>query len=209
MEIFKTIKENTSAEIVEKKSRFIANAFYVENIEEAENYIKEIKRKYYDAKHNCIAYAIETGDGGIAIKFNDDGEPSGTAGSPMLKVILEQGLSNVLVIVTRYFGGTLLGTGGLVRAYTQATKQALENANYINKTLGKVIKIEIKYEDIKNIRYYLEKDNIKIIDIEYLDNILVTIEISNNKIDEFTNNVSKKILKVSKYDILREKYIDI
>ena len=144
MESFKTISKNSTAEIIEKKSRFIANAFYVETIEEADNYIKEIKKKYHDARHNCVAYAIETGDGGLAIKFNDDGEPSGTAGSPMLKVILEKGLSNVLVIVTRYFGGTLLGTGGLVRAYTEATINALEANTYVNKAIGNEMRIEIE-----------------------------------------------------------------
>ena len=123
---FKTIKQDVSAEIVEKKSKFIAHIFYVETIEEAESKIKEIKEKYKDARHNCFAYAIETGDGGIAVKYNDDGEPQGTAGSPILKLILGRELSNVLVIVTRYFGGILLGTGGLVRAYTGATGKALE-----------------------------------------------------------------------------------
>lgn len=209
MENFKTIKENSSAEILEKKSRFIANVFYVESIEEAEKYIKDVKKKYHDAKHNCVAYAIETGDGGLAIKFNDDGEPSGTAGAPMLKVILEQEFSNILVIVTRYFGGILLGTGGLVRAYTQVTKDALDKATYIYKTLGKEMKMEIEYDELKNLKYYLEKNSIKITKIEYSDNITATIEIPNNKIENFTNNVNKKLLKVSKYDILQEKYIDI
>ena len=123
------------AEIVEKKSRFIANIFYVETVDEAEEYIKQIKKEYHDAKHNCFAYAIETGNGGIAVKYNDDGEPQGTAGAPILKMILEQGMSNILVVVTRYFGGILLGTGGLVRAYTGATECALNSAKIINKTL--------------------------------------------------------------------------
>ena len=118
---------------MEKKSKFIANIIYVETTDEAEEYIKQIKKKYHDAKHNCFAYAIETGSGGIAVKYNDDGEPQGTAGAPILKLILEQGLSNILVVVTRYFGGVLLGTGGLVRAYTGATEKALESANIIEK----------------------------------------------------------------------------
>ena len=123
---FKAIKENTSAKIIEKKSKFIANVFYVESIEEAEQYIKDIKKEYHDAKHNCFAYAIETPEGGIAVKYNDDGEPQGTAGAPILKLILEKGLSNILVIVTRYFGGILLGTGGLVRAYSGVVEEALK-----------------------------------------------------------------------------------
>ena len=107
----------------------------MESVEEAEEYIKMIKKKYHDAKHNCFAYAIETENGGVAVKYNDDGEPQGTAGAPILKMILEQGMSNTLVIVTRYFGGILLGTGGLVRAYTGATEEALKTAEIVKKTL--------------------------------------------------------------------------
>lgn len=121
---FKAIKQNVIGEIVEKKSRFIANVFYVENIETAEEQIKAIKKKYNDARHNCFAYAIEVQDGGVAVKYNDDGEPAGTAGSPILKLILEMGLSNILVVVTRYFGGILLGTRGtsksLYRSYQES-----------------------------------------------------------------------------------------
>lgn len=107
---FKAIKQNVTGEIVEKKSRFIANIFYVESIEEAEKKIKELKKKYNDARHNCFAYAIEVQGDGVAVKYNDDGEPAGTAGAPILKLILESGLSNILIVVTRYFGGILLGT---------------------------------------------------------------------------------------------------
>ena len=209
METFKTISKNSTAEIVEKKSRFIANAFYVETIEEADNYIKEMKKKYHDARHNCVAYAIETGDGGLAIKFNDDGEPSGTAGSPMLKVILEKGLSNVLVVVTRYFGGTLLGTGGLVRAYTEATIKALESNTYVNKAIGNEILLEIEYGELEKAKYYLNKENIKISNINYLNNIEIKIDVPKEKVDEFTKINSNLSFKILKYDILEEKYIEI
>jgi len=209
LEPFKTISKNSTAEIVEKKSRFIANVFYVETIEEADNYIKEIKKKYHDARHNCVAYAIETGDGGLAIKFNDDGEPSGTAGSPMLKVILEKGLSNILVVVTRYFGGTLLGTGGLVRAYTEATIKALEENTYINKTIGNEMLIEIEYAELEKTKYYLNKQNIKIININYSNNIEIIIDVPKEKINKFTNIDSDLPIGILKCDILKEKYIEI
>jgi len=137
------------------------------------------------------------------------GEPSGTAGSPMLKVILENGLSNVLVVVTRYFGGILLGTGGLVRAYTEATIKALEANTYVNKTMGNEMLLEIEYGELEKAKYYLNKENIKIININYLNNIELTIEIPKQKIDEFTNINSKKQFKILKYDILKEKYVDI
>ena len=117
MEEFVTIKDNVQFELVEKKSRFIANLFYVESTQKAENIIKEIRKKYYDAKHNCIAYRI-IDNGRIVEKASDDGEPSGTAGAPMLNILQKNNLANVLIIVTRYFGGILLGTGGLVRAYS-------------------------------------------------------------------------------------------
>lgn len=207
--MFKAIKENTSGEIVEKKSKFIAHIFYVETPEEADNYIKEIKKKYHDARHNVFAYAIETGDGGIAVKYNDDGEPQGTAGSPILKIVLEQGLSNILVIVTRYFGGILLGTGGLVRAYSDATLKALEKTEYIEKIIGYKVKICVEYDQLDELKYYANKSNLKIVNIEYLENVEVNVEMPKEKLDELTNNNSKKTFKILKYDILEEKYIDI
>ena len=133
MNEFNTILEsNIQAEIVEKKSRFIANLFYVENPEEAEIKIKEIKKKYHDAKHNCFAY-LTYENGEIYKKFSDDGEPSGTAGAPMIDIIEKENLRNILIIVTRYFGGILLGTGGLVRAYSEAFKEALKIATLVRK----------------------------------------------------------------------------
>lgn len=207
--MFKAIKENTSGEIVEKKSKFIAHIFYVETPEEADNYIKEIKKKYHDARHNVFAYAIETGDGGIAVKYNDDGEPQGTAGSPILKIVLEQGLSNILVIVTRYFGGILLGTGGLVRAYSDATLKALEKTEYIEKNIGYKVKICVEYDQLDGLKYYANKSNLKIVNIEYLENVEVNVEMPKEKLDELTNNNSKKTFKILKCDILEEKYIDI
>lgn len=207
--MFKAIKENTSGEIVEKKSKFIAHIFYVETPEEADNYIKEIKKKYHDARHNVFAYAIETGDGGIAVKYNDDGEPQGTAGSPILKIVLEQGLSNILVIVTRYFGGILLGTGGLVRAYSDATLKALEKTEYIEKIIGYKVKICVEYDQLEQLKYYANKSNLKIVNIEYLENVEVNVEMPKEKLDGLTNNNSKKTFKILKCDILEEKYIDI
>lgn len=131
MEKFKTIQQKlVSAEIVEKKSRFIANLFFVESSNEAEEKIKEIKKKYHDAKHNCFAYIIFENNQ-MQKKFSDDGEPSGTAGAPMLEILEKTNLYNVVVIVTRYFGGVLLGTGGLVRAYSDALKKAISNATLV------------------------------------------------------------------------------
>jgi len=133
----------------------------------------------------------------------------GTAGAPILKIVLEQGLSNVLVVVTRYFGGILLGTGGLVRAYSDSTLKALEKTEYIRKTMGYKVKFCIEYDNLEQFKYIANKSNIKIASIEYLQNVEVTVEIRKEKLEEFTNNNSKKTLKILKYDILEEKYIDI
>ena len=137
------------------------------------------------------------------------GEPSGTAGSPILKIILEQGLSNILVVVTRYFGGILLGTGGFVRAYSEATIKALEKINYIEKIIGYKVKICVDYNNLEQFKYYANKKNIKIIKIEYLENVEVIVEIKKEQLEKITNNNNKKTIKILKYDILEEKYIDI
>ena len=125
---FCTLKEASTAEIVEKKSRFIANSCHIESKEEAEEKINLIKKKYYDAKHNCFAFSIVDKDGNLLEKSSDDGEPSGTAGAPILNVIRKNNLNNILIVVTRYFGGILLGTGGLVRAYSEATQKSIEKS---------------------------------------------------------------------------------
>lgn len=132
MEEFRTIKENVTAQLIEKKSKFIANVFYIESKLEAENIIKEVNKKYWDARHNCFAFRVME-DERIVERASDNGEPQGTAGAPMLNIISKNNLCNILVVVTRYFGGILLGTGGLVRAYSDVTNLALENASLINK----------------------------------------------------------------------------
>lgn len=118
-------------------------------------------------------------------------------------------MSNVLVVVTRYFGGILLGTGGLVRAYSDSTLKALEKTEYIHKIIGYKVKLYIEYDKLEQLKYYANKSNLKIINIEYLENIEVIVEMKKEKLNDFTNNNSKKPLKILKYDILEEKYIDI
>ncbi len=121
----KIVTEGGTGEVIEKKSRFIASIFPIQTEEEALTYLSQVRKKYYDARHNCFAYVV--GEKNETERCSDDGEPSGTAGRPMMDVLTGQGLHNVLVVVTRYFGGTLLGTGGLVRAYSAAVKAGLEN----------------------------------------------------------------------------------
>lgn len=206
--MFYTIDEDAKAEIVEKKSKFIANVFYIETVEEAENIIKQTKKKYHDARHNCYAYiTLKAEDGEIIEKFSDDGEPSGTAGAPMLSILKGNNFCNVLVIVTRYFGGILLGTGGLVRAYQQATQKALEETTYLTLERGVEVKIILSYPEVEGFRYYAKKNSINIINEKYSDNVEFLIEISNEMLNKIFKDIDNLSIKLTKNDILREKII--
>lgn len=192
---FKTIEKKNFAEIVEKKSRFIANIYNVESKEEAEEKIKQIKKKYYDAKHHCFAFSIIE-ENGITQKSSDDGEPSGTAGAPILNIIKSNNLQNVVIIVTRYFGGILLGTGGLTRAYSEAAGKVVEQSELIQKEPGMEVELEIDYNDNEKFKYYCQKNNVNIIKIEYTENILYKIELNEKeykKIEERNKTNNKQL----------------
>ena len=204
--MFKTIESNVSAEITVKKSKFIANVFYVESIEEAENKIKEINKKYYDSRHNCYAFSIYSKSGKIQ-RFSDNGEPSGTAGAPMLSILEGMDLSNVLVIVTRYFGGILLGTGGLVRAYSDATKEALQKANIINMELGLSAYFEVAYSNLEKIKYYFETNNIEITDQKFDENVKLFVNISEEKFEQTIDNKEKLNFEILTFGKIEKKYI--
>lgn len=133
----------------------------------------------------------------------------GTAGGPMLNIINSKGLSNILVIVTRYFGGILLGTGGLVRAYSEATELALDNANIVNKELGIEAKFEIAYSDLTKLQYYFERNNIKILDKNFEENVQVIFEINKEKFEKILENKENFNFKILKNEILNDKYIEI
>lgn len=208
MEKFKTILEkNTTTEIIEKKSRFIANLFYVETPQEAEDKIKQVKKKYYDAKHNCFAYITLNGNE-MQKKCSDDGEPSGTAGAPMLEILEKQSIYNVVVIVTRYFGGILLGTGGLVRAYSDSLKEAIKKSTLVEQEPGYEAEIKLTYADFEKFKYYCNKNNINIINSEYSDFIICKIEVNDtekNRLEiEFREQNNFKIMT---FDIIRQKNI--
>jgi len=196
----KTIIEGKTAEVTEKKSRFIANIFHVENVTEADEKIKQINKKYYDAKHNCYAYIVD----GIE-KCSDDGEPSGTAGAPMLNILQGSNLCNIIVIVTRYFGGILLGTGGLVRAYSEATKRAIENSDVVEIVSGERYIIEVSYENVNNVLYWCNKLNIKICENVYETSIKLTIESTKEDKEKLINNVEIENIKVVNSNIFIEK----
>ena len=153
----KVIVEPTTAEIIEKKSRFIANVFYVASLEEAEEKLTQIKKEYYDAKHNCFAYVL--GVNAETVKSSDDGEPQGTAGHPMLDILQGNELTNCIAIVTRYFGGTLLGTGGLVRAYSDSLKAAIANAKTSELLNAYKVSFEINYDDYGKVENLVQNLN--------------------------------------------------
>ena len=204
--MFKTIESNVSGEIVEKKSKFIANIYYIESVEEAEKLIKDANKKYFDARHNCYAFSVYT-ENGIVNRFSDDGEPSGTAGAPMLNILTSQNLSNILVIVTRYFGGILLGTGGLVKAYTQATIEALNKANIVNKDLGKIVKFVVSYQDFEKLKYFVKQNSVNIFDIQYGENVEIFVDITDEKLKEILDRKNELNFELISYEVMREKFI--
>ena len=206
MEEFTTILNDEMAEIVEKKSRFIANIYHVENVEEAEEKIKSTKKKYYDAKHNCIAYRVIENEKVIE-KASDDGEPSGTAGGPMLNILQKNNLCNLVVVVTRYFGGILLGTGGLVRAYSDATQKAIAKSVKVQKVKGIEIKVELEYSNLEIFKYYCKNKEINIVKLEYGENIMANLEMEENVKNIFLRDIEAKTLNIKNYKIIEMKYI--
>lgn len=165
-------------EITEKKSRFIATVRPVESEDEAVSFINETKKKYWDARHNCSAFVI--GKRQELTRCSDDGEPAGTAGRPMLDVLLKENIHNAAVVVTRYFGGVLLGTGGLVRAYQQATKAGLSASEIIEKKDGAVLFIRTDYTGIGRLQYLFVQEKITVMDTAYEADVLVKAVIPEN-----------------------------
>lgn len=170
---YKTIYQGAVAEIVEKKSRFIATVSQAESEEEALSFIETIKKKNWNATHNCSSFVV--GERGEIVRQSDDGEPSGTAGKPMLDVLCGAGLTNTVVVVTRHFGGTLLGTGGLVRAYSKAVQAGLEASTIIEKIWGTKLSIETDYNGIGKIQYFLGEKQIPIMNSIYEENVKIEI----------------------------------
>ncbi len=171
-ESYKTAAREATAEITVKKSRFIANVFPVSNEQEAVEKTEQIRKKYYDARHSCFAYI--TGRENSRIKYSDDGEPQGTAGIPILDILRGEGLTDILVVVTRYFGGTLLGTGGLVRAYSGAAREGLAAAGIITKRLYVKIDITSDYTLHGKIQYLLLGGNHRITDTKFTDKVKIS-----------------------------------
>ena len=173
LECYKTVYRGSEGEIIEKKSRFIATVRLVESEEEALAFIEEMRKKYWNATHNCYAYVI--GERRELVRCSDDGEPGGTAGRPMLDVLLGENLYNTAVVVTRYFGGTLLGTGGLVRAYSRAVQEGLAQSDIIEKIYGAILQIETDYNGLGKIQYLIGEKKIPVLESEYTDKVVLRI----------------------------------
>ncbi len=180
--LLKTVYRGGENEIIEKKSRFIATVIPAEDEDTALEFIESMKKKYWNASHNCYAYVI--GERSELQRCSDDGEPQGTAGRPMLDVLLGEEIHNVVVVVTRYFGGTLLGTGGLVRAYSSATKAGLEASTIISKIWGSKLIIHTDYTGLGKIQYILGQRGLKILDSQYTDQVLLTVMIPETQVKE-------------------------
>lgn len=188
-EAYNTVYLGGEGEIVEKKSRFIAVLEHVETEEEAVAFIEGVKKKHWSARHNCHAYVLGTVN--PTMRCSDDGEPAQTAGRPMLDVLLGAGLCNTVVVVTRYFGGTLLGTGGLVRAYSQAVKAGIEESVIIRRQPGRKIEVLCDYTWSGKIQYLAATLDLTTLDTEYSDRVKTTLLVPQEMVDQFLKKITE------------------
>jgi len=170
---YRTIGRTASNEVIINRSRFIGQAFHVDSETAAEEAIAKVRQTWPDASHHCYAYII--GEDGQVQRFSDDGEPGGTAGMPIMQVIMQQGLKNTLVVVTRYFGGIKLGAGGLVRAYSKTAAEVLEKAGKAVMTVSTSGMLSIPYSMLGTVEHFLRSRGIPVIDAEYSDKVDLTV----------------------------------
>lgn len=186
---YRTVYRGGEGEYIEKKSRFIATVEPIDTEEEALEYIEGLRKRYWDARHNCYAFVI--GEGMRIQRFSDDGEPGGTAGKPILDVLLGEDIHNVLIVVTRYFGGTLLGTGGLVRAYGRAARDGLQNSIIITKEHGFIILVKTDYNGIGKIQYLLAQRGYHILKSEYTQEVVLEVLVPLPQIEELQQAINE------------------
>ena len=203
-ESYKVIARGGVGKIEEKKSVFIANTAPVQTEEEALAFIEAMKKKYWDARHNCYAYVL--GDSAQVVRFSDDGEPSGTAGKPILEVLLGMEVRNLVVVVTRYFGGTLLGTGGLVRAYTQAAQAGMENSLVRTMKYGVLLRITTDYNGIGKIQYIMGLRGITIEESEYTDAVSLKVKVPYEEEEALKKEITEATAGKAKIEKLESLY---
>lgn len=204
---FKTLSDVFEAEITEKKSRFIATIAPVSSEEEAVSFIKDMKKKYWNARHNCSAYIIGTQQ--QIVHSSDDGEPQGTAGKPILSVLSGRKLYNVVAVVTRYFGGILLGTGGLVRAYSSAVEECLSNAVLKEMIEASRVKIEASYNDAGKLQYLFSQNNITILSADYTDIVTFDILLPAGTEDFIIKKITETTQNRASVDITDKNYYEL
>ena len=203
---YKTVKKDAFAEIEIKKSKFIAHIAEIKSEDEAETFIKQTRKKYYDATHNCSAYILNS-DRGIR-HSSDDGEPSGPAGKPILDVISGAGLSDIIVVVTRYFGGTELGTGGLVRAYSGAAAEVLKNAAVVEITEAKLTEFIIDYGLLPKLQHLCMELGIIIYETEYLEKVKISVLITEDNLGRFFKEVTEMTAgAITEASVVREEQV--
>lgn len=183
------IKEGKEGYYEEKKSKFIAMSYPVNSEEEVSQILEIIRKKYWDARHNCYAFVI--GENNEVTRCSDDGEPSGTAGKPILEVLLGSGVHNCLVVVTRYFGGTLLGTGGLVRAYQKAASDSLLASSKCISTLGRYLNVNTDYNGFGKLQYMAEKQGVQIEEVKYGADVQIKIAVPEAKADALIKSITE------------------
>lgn len=204
---YKIVYQGGEGEIVEKKSRFIAKVCAINSEEEALTFIEKQKKKYWDARHHCYAYVI--GERHQIQRCSDDGEPSGTAGKPMLDVLLGEEIHNVIVVVIRYFGGTLLGTGGLVRAYSQAAKNGLSHSIITEKIYGRKYKVITDYNGIGKLQYIAAQMKLHTLDTQYTEVVHAYYMIPNVQAEAFEKEVTEASAGKATIEMIDELYYAI
>ena len=197
MESYKTVYRGGQGEIEEKKSRFIAQVLPIQSEAEALDFLAKTKKQYWDARHNCFAYTL--GRNFELQRCSDDGEPSGTAGRPMLDVLTREGIHNCIVVVTRYFGGTLLGTGGLVRAYQKATQEGLAASTIIEKRQGIELSVTTDYNGIGKLQYLTAKNQITTIDTRYTDHVELDLMVPAEQLQDFCTEITEATSAAAKF----------
>lgn len=190
MKSYRTIEKDTTAEIVERKSRFIANVANVNSEDEAHEFISKLKSQHYDARHNVYAYIVEDTQNEF-VKYSDDGEPQGTAGMPILDVIRKNDLKNVCVVVTRYFGGILLGAGGLVRAYSSAASLGIKEAGVVTMVWGDIHMFRVSYTFSDKLQYILKQEEYFIESIDYMDEVSYKVFVPDGKYEDILKIVTE------------------
>lgn len=201
----KIITETGYSEVEIKKSRFLGAAHFVESEEQAAAIVNNIRKEHYSARHVCYAYSI--GDKNPRLKFSDDGEPGGTAGKPILDVITNSGIENILITVVRYFGGTLLGTGGLVRAYTESASEAVKAAKVKKVALCCIYEISLEYSDYDKVRFILENKDGVLMETDYQASVIITATIPEEISEEVLHEITEKTAGRASLRLLDKKVI--